>query len=211
MKSLPTLFSRTSTGAVQQWTVQIDGNKFRVESGQTDGKKVLSEWTVCEPKNVGRANATTAEEQALSEAEAKWDKKLKTGYTTDVKKIDECTSYIEPMLAKDFERLSYQDGLEEWLDCFRTSIMVFAALLHMMVSVLFSRAAKVKNGLAFRISIRTWKSSLRSFSEAVLDGELYNYDLRQKLNELTKLVRKTKEYQCCGSTEERRDGSFLYL
>ena len=47
MKLLPTLFSRTSTGAIQQWTVQIDGNKFRVESGQTDGKKVLSEWTVC--------------------------------------------------------------------------------------------------------------------------------------------------------------------
>ncbi len=102
MKTLPTLFSRTSTGAVQQWTVQIDGNKFRVESGQTDGKKVLSEWTLCEPKNVGRANATTAEEQALSEAQAKWDKKAKTGYTTDIKKIDECTPYVEPMLAKKY-------------------------------------------------------------------------------------------------------------
>jgi ATP-dependent DNA ligase len=29
------------------------------------------------------------------------------------------------------------------------------------------------------------------FPNAVLDGELYNYDLRQKLNQLTKLVRKT--------------------
>ena len=94
MKNLPTLFSRTSTGAVQQWTVQIDGNKFRVESGQTDGKKVLSEWTVCEPKNVGRANATTAEEQAVCEAQSKWDKKVKLGYTTDVSKIDSSTSFV---------------------------------------------------------------------------------------------------------------------
>jgi hypothetical protein len=95
--------------------VQIDGNKFRVESGQTDGKKVLSEWTVCEPKNIGRANATTADEQAISEAQAKWDKKVKLGYTTDVTKIDSSTSFVEPMLAKDYDdymnKMDWDEGV----------------------------------------------------------------------------------------------------
>lgn len=191
MKSLPTLFSRTSTGAVQQWTVQIDGNKFRVESGQTDGKKVLSEWSVCQGKNIGRANETSPAEQALSEAQAKWDKKLKTGYTTDVKKIDNCTTYVEPMLAKNFE--DYKSKID-W----RTGVLVQNKYNGVRCVATFdgSRVVlKSRKGEEW-ISVPHINKDLESFfakhPDAVLDGELYNYSLRQKLNELTKLVRKTK-------------------
>jgi ATP-dependent DNA ligase len=107
MKSLPTLFSRTNTGAVQTWQMIVDGNQYYIISGQQDGKKVQSEPTICQGKNIGRANETTPEEQALSEAQAKWDKKVKTGYTTDIKKIDSCTSYVEPMLAKKYEDVDF--------------------------------------------------------------------------------------------------------
>lgn len=192
MKSLPTLFSRTSTGAIQQWTVQIDGNKFRVESGQTDGKKVLSEWTICEPKNVGRANATTAEEQALSEAEAKWDKKLKTGYTTDVKKIDSCTAYVEPMLAKNFEdrldKIDWDEG-------------VFVQNKYNG-----ARCVATYDGERVRLTTRKGEEYLsvghiakdlekffEDYPDAVLDGELFSYEHRQKLNELMSVIRKTKK------------------
>jgi ATP-dependent DNA ligase len=191
MKLLPTLYSRTSTGAVQQWTVQIDGNKFRVEAGQTDGKKVLSEWTVCESKNVGRANATTPVEQALSEAQAKWDKKAKTGYTTDINKIDTCTSYVEPMLAKDFE--DYEDKLP-W----SKGVLVQNKYNGVRCTATFEGGAvvlKSRKGELW-VAVPHINKDLEKFFEkhpdAVLDGELYNYDLRQKLNELTKIVRKTK-------------------
>lgn len=107
MKSFPTLFSRTSTGATQQWAVIVEGNTFYVIAGQLNGKLVTSEPTVCEGKNVGRANQTTPEEQALSEAQSKWEKKLKTGYTPDVKKIDSCVTYTEPMLAKKYEDVDF--------------------------------------------------------------------------------------------------------
>ena len=103
MKTLPTLFSRTSTGAIQTWQMIVDDNKYYSITGQQDGKKIENEPTVCEGKNIGKKNETSPSEQAYSEAQAKWDKKSKTGYTTDVKKIDECTSYVEPMLAKSFE------------------------------------------------------------------------------------------------------------
>jgi ATP-dependent DNA ligase len=192
MKSLPTLFSRTSTGAVQQWTVQIDGNKFRVESGQTDGKKVLSEWTVCEPKNIGRANATTANEQAVSEAQAKWDKKVKLGYTTDVTKIDSSTSFVEPMLAKNFEdrldKIDWDEGV--------------------FVQNKYNGARCVATYDGERVRLTTRKGEeyisiphiandlekfFADYPEAVLDGELFSYDYRQKLNELMSIVRKTKK------------------
>ena len=191
MKYLPTLFSRTSTGAIQQWTVQIDGNKFRVESGQTDGKKVISEWTVCEPKNVGRANATTAEEQADSEAQAKWDKKVKLGYTTDVTKIDSSTSFVEPMLAKDFDdyrsKMDWKSGLivqnkYNGVRCVATYDGDRVVL----------KSRKGEEWISVPHINKDLEKFFEKYPDAVLDGELYNYDLRQKLNELTKLVRKTK-------------------
>jgi DNA ligase-1 len=191
MKHLPTLFSRTSTGAIQQWTVQIDGDKFRVESGQTDGKKVLSEWTVCEAKNVGRANATTPSEQALSEAQAKWDKKVKLGYTTDVTKIDSSTSFVEPMLAKDFDdyraKMDWKSGLivqnkYNGVRCVATYDGDRVVL----------KSRKGEEWISVPHINKDLEKFFEQFPDAVLDGELYNYDLRQKLNELTKLVRKTK-------------------
>ena len=191
MKNLPTLFSRTSTGAVQQWTVQIDGNKFRVESGQTDGKKVLSEWTVCEPKNVGRANATTAEEQAVSEAQSKWDKKVKLGYTTDVSKIDSSTSFVEPMLAKDYEdymhKMDWDEGV--FVQNKYNGVRCVATFEGGEV-VLKSR--KGERWVSVPHINKDLEKFFNKYPEAVLDGELYNYELRQKLNELTSIVRKTK-------------------
>ena len=189
--NLPTLYSRTSTGAIQQWTIFVEGDKFRVESGQVDGKKVLNDWTICEPKNIGRANSTTADEQALSEAQAKWDKKVKTGYSTDINNIDACISYVEPMLAKDLD--DYIDKID-----FSKGVIVqnkyngvrCVATLEAGEVVLKSRKGE------FWISVphinKDFELFFNKFPDAVLDGELYNYDLRQKLNELTKLVRKTK-------------------
>ncbi len=191
MKSLPTLFSRTSTGAVQQWTVQIDGNKFRVESGQTDGKKVLSEWTVCEPKNIGRANATTANEQAISEAQAKWDKKVKLGYTTDVTKIDSSTSFVEPMLAKDYDdyrdKMDWEEGV--FVQNKYNGVRCVATFENGEV-VLKSR--KGESWVSIVHINKDLEKFFQKYPSAVLDGELYCYEHRQKLNELVKLVRKTK-------------------
>ena len=72
---LDTLYKRTTTGATQSWEIEVDSNKFRTISGQLDGKKITNNWTVCDGKNIGKANATTGEEQALKEAEAKHQKK----------------------------------------------------------------------------------------------------------------------------------------
>lgn len=82
MKSLPTLYKQTKTGAIQQYKVSTEADKITVEQGQVDGLK-QNYYTTCKPKNVGKANETTGKTQAESEAKSKWDKKIKGGYTED--------------------------------------------------------------------------------------------------------------------------------
>jgi DNA ligase-1 len=186
MEQLPTLYKRTKTGAVQQWTIFIDGSQFWTESGQVGGQLTTSEPTQAKPKNTGRANATTAEEQASAEAKAKWDKNLKTGYKLDKGDIDTKT-YVEPMLAKQYK--DYRDKID-W------SKGVFG-----QTKANGCRAIITKDG-AFSRKGERWltvdhitdslKPFFAEYPDAVLDGELFNEDLRQELNQLMSIVRKTK-------------------
>jgi hypothetical protein len=100
MKTLPTLYNRRKSGALQEWTMEITGNKYRVVFGQVGGKRVTSKYTVALSKNDGKSNATTGAEQALLEAQRAWDKQVESGYVTDINSatIGE-VSFTEPMLA----------------------------------------------------------------------------------------------------------------
>jgi DNA ligase-1 len=191
MKSLPTLYSRTATGAVQTWQMIVDGNKYYTITGQQDGKKIENEPTICKGKNIGRANETTPSEQALSEAQSKWDKKAKTGYSTDINQIDECVSYVEPMLAKDFdeyrEKMDWDVGLI--VQNKYNGVRCVATFDGKRV-VLKSR--KGEEWVSVPHINKDLEKFFAKYPKAMLDGELFNNDLRQKLNELTKLVRKTK-------------------
>ena len=98
---LPTLFARSSSGAVLEWDIEIDGDKFRTITGQQGGNKITSKWTVVKGKNVGQSNATTNEDQAYNEAKSRWKKKIKReGYWEDIRDIDKKGRFIEPMLAQ---------------------------------------------------------------------------------------------------------------
>lgn len=189
---LPTLYSRTSVGKVQEWTIIVNGDSFYTESGQTDGKKVLSKPTVCKGKNVGKANATTDDEQALSEAQAKWDKKAKTGYTVNIDLIDKCIAYIDPILAKDYK--DYKDKFDwskGWLVQNKYNGVRCTAQLENGRVVLRSR--KGEEWKTVPHINRDLEAFFKEYPHAFLDGELYNYELRKTLNELTSLVRKSSE------------------
>ena len=62
-------------------------------------------------KNIGRANATTADEQAIFEANSKLEKKLKEGYFTTLKEAEE-EEVILPMLAKGFHERKHKIDYE---------------------------------------------------------------------------------------------------
>ena len=39
---LPTIYKKTKTGKVQEWTIEVKGNQYRTISGQTDGEKITT-------------------------------------------------------------------------------------------------------------------------------------------------------------------------
>ena len=78
--TFPRLYKPTKTGATQICDISVEGANVLTTFGQLEGKLQTSIDT-CSPKNVGRANATTAEQQAILEAKSKFAKKVKSGYS----------------------------------------------------------------------------------------------------------------------------------
>lgn len=97
MTTKTTLYTKQGV-KFRQWSCWPEGTEVIVEHGQMGGKLTQKRYTA-EPKNVGRANATTAEEQAIQEADAKVVKQLKSGYYHT---IEEATDHVEftPMKAQ---------------------------------------------------------------------------------------------------------------
>lgn len=186
MKKYPVLYTRDSLGNVRVWHMEQDQEKYRTVSGLKDGEKVVSDWTIAKPKNKGKKNETDGPRQALSEIDAKYKKQKKTGYFENEEDIDRII-YVEPMLAKLYKDYHDEIALEEgeWLLQCKMNGM---------------RCVATANGLFTRkgekyLSCPHIQDSLKPFFSlhptAVLDGELFNNNLRQKLNEISKLVRKT--------------------
>ena len=184
------IYKKTTTGKIQTWQQEINGNKYRTCSGQLDGKITTSEWTICYGKNLGKANETSGEEQAIKEVEANYKKKLTLGsYVTSLEDIDEPT-YFKPMLA-----YKYQD-CKHTLD-FSESIFVQSKLdgLRCIATSkgLFSRKGEPITSVPH--IFEELKPFFEHFPDTVLDGELYNHELMDDFNKICSLVKKKKPTQ----------------
>lgn len=181
---LATIYKTTKGGKTQEWTIEVIGNKYRTISGQTDGKKVVSEWTVCYGKNAGKANGTTDAEQAMKEAEAKRKLKLEKDYSetivgTNIKR------HFEPMLAAKWE--DYKDKIEypiysqaklDGIRCIVTKDGMFSRNGKPIIS-----APHIFNSL---------KPLFKTNPDLILDGELYADKFANDFNTIVSLVKKTK-------------------
>lgn len=185
-KIWPTLYARTSTGAVQVWWVEQEGEKYHSCSGQIDGIKTIAADTVAVGKNEGKKNETTAEDQATKEIKSKYDKQLKSGgYWKDIKNIDE-EKFFQVMLAKSYG--DYKDKLK-WNDGIGVQIKYNGGRIVATKNGLFSR--KGEKYVSVPHIEEALKPFFLKFPDAILDGEGFNYDLREKLNEIMELLRKT--------------------
>lgn len=185
-KIYPVLYSKDAFDRVRVWWLEQKEGSYRTHSGIKDGQIVISDFTVATVKNSGKSNATTQIEQAALEIAAKYAKKVKTGYFSSINDINNIT-YVEPMLAQPLNKLSKKPNFikEQW---------------GMQCKLNGNRCIATKDGLFTRkgekyFSVPHIFKSLVPFFEkhpsAVLDGELFNNDLRQQLNEISKLIRKT--------------------
>lgn len=192
--TLPTLYKKTSTGADQFWEISIDGSTIKTRWGQINGKIQETSDEIKEGKNAGRANATTAAEQALSEATSRWEHKLKKGYVKDLAsaragKTDKIIAGgIFPMLAQKFseqgDKLEYPCYDQPKLDGHRCTGMVDSS----GDVTLWTRSRKSITSMGHIISAIK-KLGLRSI---IFDGELYNHDYKDRFEELTSFIRDSK-------------------
>ena len=102
LKAYPALYTRTKKGSVQVWMQEVINDegvaKIRAVYGQLGGKMQTSYRPVLKGKNIGRRNETTPEEQAILEADYRYQKKLDKGATLD----ENPETPFRPMLAKSF-------------------------------------------------------------------------------------------------------------
>ena len=180
---MQTLVKRRVDGGIQEWSIEVDGNAFRVTSGMRDGKKVTTEWTYCSGKNKDKSNETTNEEQAQAEAKAKWKKKLAGEYSLDADSVDDI-GYVKPMLAKKWEDYAHKIDFPVYAQPKLDGI----------------RCIATKDGLKSRtgkdiVAVPHIFESLQEFFEqypnVVLDGELYCDKFDNDFNAICHHVRRS--------------------
>lgn len=95
---LPTLYGLDKGNNFKQWSVSSLGDTVTVSYGKLGGK-VSTKQTICNPKNIGKANETTGTQQAQLEAKAKWTKQIKKCYR-ETKEDAQLVGEKLPMLAE---------------------------------------------------------------------------------------------------------------
>lgn len=204
MTNLPTLYKITSTGAVQFWNIGVsdeaDASYLVTRYGQLDtASPQETRDPIRQGKNIGKANATTREQQAQFEAEAKWTKQKKKGYVESVEdaKAGKLDALIEggilPMLAQKFA----EHGSKIMFPCYvqpKLNGIRCVSIIEPGNVTLWSRTRNqflslphIAEALARRFPDRTM----------VLDGELYNHDLKNNFNKIVSLVRQDEPDPLC--------------
>lgn len=174
----PPLYKLDSKGKTRVWFMEQDGAKYRTHDGILGGTVKASSWRTAKATNVGRSNERDPVAQASFEIEASYTKQLKGAYYQDVAEIGQGCRYTEPMLADKYTSFRHGD-VQPKLDGARCVMKVEGG---------FSREGEALPGAAH---IRSALDAI--FAKApglILDGELYNHELRENFNELMSLIKK---------------------
>lgn len=170
-KEFPILYKYTQTGAIQQWQIIVEHDRFYTIEGHKDGKLSTSLPTICIGKNIGKKNQTSPMDQALAEATAKHQKKLDKSYNevlTDKK------NFFEPMLAEtveDYEKFLFT--VDTWIQ----------PKLDGLRAVNQENSLKSRNGKVYVTCPHLYQD------KAILDGELYNHDFYDDFNEIVSIIK----------------------
>lgn len=172
------IFKFDTKGKIRTWRMEQDGARYRTIAGIKKGKLVESDWTVAQPTNVGRSNERDGIAQATFEIEAAYENKLTREYHKDIASAGDGAHFFKPMLAQKYE--DFEPGyVQPKLDGIRC-IAKFDGL--------FTREGKPIPGADHIASMLAML--FRDMPDLILDGELYNHDLKDDFNTIVGLVRR---------------------
>ena len=203
METLEKLYKVDSQGRLREWTMHIDDDAFYAVKGLVGMKLTQDKPTTSIAKNIGRSNETTDAEQAMMEARAKWEKKLKEGYAKTPEDA-ESKCYFDPMLAQ-----SYDDRKSEVTEQYGKNVVYCQPKLDGIRCIVRKEAdavvARTRNGRVIDAVPHITEELSQYFDDdptMVVDGELYNHDLKHDFNKIVSLVRKQKPVRSKSDTDK---------
>ena len=106
LKNFPILYCKASNGKIKKWSIEVIflENKSLIISKfcYIDGKPRIFEREITSGKNINKKNETTHYEQAIIEANSKFNKKKDEGYIENISESEICVKTVYPMLALNY-------------------------------------------------------------------------------------------------------------
>lgn len=187
---MTTLYKRDKKGNLLEWSIDHDNVSYWTISGRCDGKKTQTSPTFVEQKNVGKANETSLEQQVLNEVASKIQYQIDHGYSYEIPSEEK---RFEVSLADKYPdrqekgKLDFPYIVEPKLDGLRCYIKMVDGKIRM-----FSRGHKEFVSCPHIAKNEFVKKFFETYPDAILDGELYNHELKDDFNKIVSLVKKTK-------------------
>ena len=185
-----TLYKRDKHGKLMQWSIFHNEISYWTQSGDVGGKLVLTAPTFVEQKNVGRANETSLEEQVAKEVASKIQFQIDHGYSYEIPGEEK---RFEVSLAAKYDdrleknKLDFPYICEAKLDGLRCYIKNENGEIKM-----YSRNHKEYISVPHIKETTFVKEFFKLYPDGILDGELYNHELKEDFNKIVSLVKKTK-------------------
>lgn len=193
------LFKIDSKGRGRFWQLEVhEDGKFRSRTGIIDGKEMVSDWTLCEGKNIGRSNETTPYEQALAEAKSKYTNKTDKDWHESLEIAKNTIEPFTPMLANGYP--ADPDAVEErekWYKKYEPNghAVIIQPKFDGLRCIVRKEGVFARSGKPFHTSDHIHDAVAHIFEDhpnLVIDGELYNHDLRDNFNRIISLAKKSK-------------------
>ena len=184
------LYKRDKKGKLMEWNIWHDGVSYTTSSGYVGGAITETLPTFVEQKNVGKANETSLEQQVLNEVASKIQYQIDHGYSYEIPSEEK---RFEVSLADKYSdrqekgKLDFPYICEPKLDGLRCYIKMVDGEIRM-----FSRGHKEFVSCPHIAKSEFVKKFFETYPDAILDGELYNHDLKNDFNKIVSLVKKTK-------------------
>jgi ATP-dependent DNA ligase len=185
------LYHRDSKGNLRVWYVETSSNGYRTVAGLVGGLRVTSGWTYVQGKNIGKSNESTPVSQMVKEVKALYDHKLTRKYAKSIEAL-EAKDIAFPMLAAKYEPEKFKWERDGLITCYTQPKLDGIRCLARWDSeakkvTLWSRQGRQHVG--FTEIERELYLTLKSNPDVILDGELYNHQLRSEFNTIVSAVR----------------------
>jgi len=181
----PTLYKIDSMNRVRTWCIESNEISYRTHSGLIDGKIVVSGWQYPTEKNIGKINATSVSEQVLAEVASKYERQTYQGkYAPSIEEAKKGAKFVECMLASKYDPKK-DNNFPYWSQPKFDGIRALVS----------DSGMQSRNGKPLVSSPHIndiLETFFAEFPGVILDGELYNHDLKYDFEKIISLARKTK-------------------